>query len=539
MNELPVAVIGGGPVGLAAAAAFLTGLLAASIAPCTNSSGAYTFNGVPAGTYSITVTATGFTAPSAKPVTVTAGGTATASFTMTATSGISGTVTDSVTHAAIVTATVSYSGTGGTTGSGSTTAINSSTGAYTLSGVPPGTYTVTASAPGYASQSLTSVSVTAGNTATANFALVATNTGSISGAVSDSQTPAQPVSGASITYTGTGGTTGTGTTTTNSSGGYTFSAVPPGTYSVAATATGFTTPSAQPVTVTTGTSATANFTMTATSGISGTVTDSVTNAAIVTATVAYSGTGGTTGSGSTTAINSTTGAYTLSGVPPGTYTVTASASGYTSQSLTSVSVTAGNTATANFALVAGTGQPIFSDGFESGTFGSWTSTAGLVVEGTIVHTPTHAAEGSITGDAQKLLPSTYNSGYERVWFNVVSQTSQINVLRARTAAGGNLAYVMVLQTSHLLALNVLGTRVATSTNTVTPGSGWHELEMYAAINGATPSVQVWLDGTQVTSLTWNGSLGSTPIGGIQIGEASSQTWDVAFDDVAFDTQFLP
>jgi hypothetical protein len=228
-------------------------------------------------------------------------------------------------------------------------------------------------------------------------------------------------------------------------------------------------------------------------------------------------------------------------LPEGSYTVTAAATNHSSQ-ITTVNVTPGATTTQNFALASATHPPIFSDGFESGNFLAWTVTSGLGMETTNTHAGTHAAEGRMNNSsayAQKLLLSTYNSGYERVWFNIVSQTSQINVLRARTAAGGNLAYVLVLQTSHLLALNVFGNKVATSTTAVAPGSGWHELEMYAAVNGGTPSVEVWLDGTQVTSLTWNGSLGSTPIGGIQIGEASSQTWDVAFDDVAFDTQFLP
>jgi Carboxypeptidase regulatory-like domain len=446
-----------------------------------------------------------------------------------AVSNIAGRVTTD-SNQPVVAATVSWSG-------GSTTTDTS--GYYTLSSVAVGMQSVTVNATGYP-QAAATVNVSSGNTTLQDFSLGSASNGAISGAVSDSQTPAQPVSAATVSYTGTGGTTGSGSTTTSTSGGYTFNGVPPGTYSVTASHTGFTTPAAQPVTVTAGTSATANFTMTATSGISGTVTDQ-TSAPVNGATVSYTGTGGTTGGGSTTTNSS--GAYTLNGVPPGTYLVSASATGYTSPSAQTVTVTTGTTTSGvNFTLTLSSHQPIFSDGFESGTFSAWTKTSGLTVETTIVHAGTHAAEGRLNNSpmyAQKVLPSTYASGYERVWFNIVSQTSQINVLRARTAAGANLAFVMVLQTSHVLALNVLGNKVATSTTAVVPGSGWHELEMYAATNGATPSVQVWLDGIQVTSLTWNGSVGTTPIGEIQIGEASAQTWDVAFDDVAFDTQFVP
>jgi hypothetical protein len=336
----------------------------------------------------------------------------------------------------------------------------------------------------------------------------------------------QPVAAATVAWSG-------GSTTTDTGGYYTLSSVAVGTDSVTVNAAGYAMASAA-VNVSSGNTTLQNFTLgsASTGAMSGTVTDASTKSAISGATVSYSG-------GSTT--TNPSGVYTLSNVVPGTYTVTASATGYMSGSA-SVPVTAGTSTTQNFALPSVTHQPIFSDGFESGNFSAWTKSKGLVVENTAVHAGTYAAEGNLnntSGYAQKLLPSTYASGYERVWFNIVNQASQINLLRARTAAGGNLAFVFVDATRHDLDLNVLGTKVRSSTTAVLQGSGWHELEMYAALNGATSSVQVWLDGTQVNSLTWRGSLGSTPIGAIQIGEVSNQTWNVAFDDVAFDTQFLP
>jgi phosphatidylinositol-3-phosphatase len=82
------------------------------------------------------------------------------------------------------------------------------------------------------------------------------------------------------------------------------------------------------------------------SSIGGTVTDAVSQAAIAGATVSYSG-GSATTNGS--------GAYTLTNVVPGTYSVTASATGHTSQSA-QVSVTAGATATQNFTLASQPGM---------------------------------------------------------------------------------------------------------------------------------------------------------------------------------------
>ena len=92
----------------------------------------------------------------------------------------------------------------------------------------------------------------------------------ISGTVSDTQTPAQPIAGAAVTYSGT---RGNGSTTTDAGGGYTLSNVPPGTYTISAGATGFTSPAAQMVTVTANTFATANVSLTATSSIGGGVFD--------------------------------------------------------------------------------------------------------------------------------------------------------------------------------------------------------------------------------------------------------------------------
>ena len=53
-----------------------------------------------------------------------------------------------------------------------------------------------------------------------------TYTSGITGTVSDTQTPAQPVPGVTVTYTG-GTAHGTGTTTTDAGGAYTFSSLSP------------------------------------------------------------------------------------------------------------------------------------------------------------------------------------------------------------------------------------------------------------------------------------------------------------------------
>lgn len=141
---------------------------------------------------------------------------------------------------------------GATVTDGTRTASANSSGVYVLTEVPEGTYTVTSSAAGYNAASKM-VSVLAGNTATANFSLGA-STGAISGMVTEAA-GGMPISGATVTD-------GTRTASTNSSGIYSLTEVPEGTFTVTGSATNYNT-SSQAVTVVAGSTATASFALTA------------------------------------------------------------------------------------------------------------------------------------------------------------------------------------------------------------------------------------------------------------------------------------
>ncbi len=266
-------------------------------------------------------------------------------FQLTYPSGISGTVSDTQTPAQPVTgATVTYTGIDGTLGSGAAT--TAAGGAYTMSSVPPGTYTLAATASGFTSPAPQTLTVAPDAVATANVSLTATS--SIEGSVFDTQTPAQPVVGATVSYAGTNGNTAAGTMTTDSDGNFAFSGVSPGTYAVAGTDSAYTSPTSQSVIVTAGNAATANLSLTANSGISGTVDDS-SSQPVFYATVTYTGTGSNTASGATT--TDISGDYAFSGVSPGTYSVEVADTGYaTSPQL--VIVDAEGTPSSDFVLVS-------------------------------------------------------------------------------------------------------------------------------------------------------------------------------------------
>jgi hypothetical protein len=180
--------------------------------------------------------------------------------------------------------------------------------------------------------------------------------------------------------------------------------------------------------------------------------------------------------------------------------------------------------------------PVFADDFESGTLAAWTSSAGLVSEGSTVHGGALAMEGNtLNGNtfAKKTLATTYADGYARVWYDLVSQAAQVNLVRFRTATGVSIGYVYLTPAGQLAFHD--DTTGLNTVSTVVPGAGWHAIEVHVGVNGAAGVLEVWLDGVAVPSLTSTAvDLGTVPIGQFQIGETQTgRTYDVVFDDVAF------
>jgi hypothetical protein len=181
---------------------------------------------------------------------------------------------------------------------------------------------------------------------------------------------------------------------------------------------------------------------------------------------------------------------------------------------------------------------VFSDGFESGNLSSWSSNAGLTVQSVLMHNGTYAARASTTNGntyAKKILPASYSDGYARFYFNLVSYSSQVNLLRYRTSTDTSISYLFVSTTGKLSLRNDANATTITSATSIT--SGWHALEFHVVINGVSSTTEVWLDGTRVNDLSITTNLGATLIGRLQIGEVmTGRTYDVIFDDVIFDTQ---
>jgi hypothetical protein len=329
----------------------------------TNSSGQYTLSGIAAVSAQLTASASGY-ANLTQQISVTSGATSTLTFALTPTATpttgtVSGKVTNASTGSAIAAATVSYSG-------GSD--ITDSNGNYTLSGVPIGTVSVTASASGMQS-STSSVTVTGGNTTTKNFALTPIPTGSVSGTVIDGYTN-QPIAAATVSFSG-------GNTATDANGNYTLSGIPTGTQTITAGAANYQSQS-KSVSILQSSTATANFTLqgSAVGTLSGTVTDASSGAPILGASLTYRG-------GNT--LTNAAGAYSLANAPSGTATLSTSAGGYTSKNI-SVTVATNQTTTQAVQLVPiptyGTITGVITDAATHATLSGATVSAGGITAST-------------------------------------------------------------------------------------------------------------------------------------------------------------
>jgi hypothetical protein len=190
---------------------------------------------------------------------------------------------------------------------------------YTLTSVTPGSHTVSVNLTGYEPATQT-VSVTAGSTATADFTLAAIPQ---TGSISVSSTP----SGAEISLDGVD---------TQNITPYTLTSVATGSHTVSVNLTGYE-PASQSVTVTAGSTATASFTLVAIPPVTQTGSISVSSTPAG-AEISLDG----TDTGKETP-------YTLNSVATGSHTVSVNLTGYQPASQ-SVTVTAGKTAKVRLTL---------------------------------------------------------------------------------------------------------------------------------------------------------------------------------------------
>ena len=226
-------------------------------------------------------------------------------------------------------------------GRGTFSATTDSSGSFRIDGIEPGTYTLAAYRTGFirATSNVGVVFVVEGDTIQqASLSLSPAAAGSISGTVSDSS--GNPVAGAAVSFTSSDGQN-LPAQPTDAKGNYTLPLVPPGTYTGTAAKAGFTS-TATSVVVTSNAAKTVNFTL---QPGPGTITGRVLNPSgnpLPGASV-FINPGG--GGAIITLTTDATGTYNDTSLTGGTYTLTATATGFGTSSAIPVVVTGGSTTT--------------------------------------------------------------------------------------------------------------------------------------------------------------------------------------------------
>jgi len=313
----------------------------------TGSSGAYSFDSLASGTYSIRISASGYVTRTANLTITSASLTDNIKLVAVVYGSVAGVISDSSTAAAISGAMVILTRTGGV-GVKPDTIKTGATGAYAFDSLATGTYSARVSATGYVTRTV-SVPITSATPLALNIKLNIVEFGSILGVIADSA-DSKGISGAKVLLR-RGGTTAD-SAVTGSDGAYSFAKVTSGSsYSITASATGYVSRSSATIALTGTRTDTLNLKLNAiTYGkITGKVTaDSLRGAALSGVKVLLSPRNG--GGVLDSATSDTNGVYLFGKVQSGqNYSIAASLTGYASATANHNNQTSG-TDTVNIAL---------------------------------------------------------------------------------------------------------------------------------------------------------------------------------------------
>ncbi|MFL5736272.1 MAG: fibronectin type III domain-containing protein [Actinomycetota bacterium] len=200
-------------------------------------------------------------------------------------------------------------------------------------------------------------------------------------------------------------------------------------------------------------------------------------------------------------------------------------------------------------VVATPSQSAFSDDFESppcsGPVTGWTKVVRLTKTPTTGGSHAGSCEAAFAGTdglshfASETLSTPQPSVYTQMAFRLDSQSTPVSLLKMKSTNGGagvgpTIYSVSVGPTGNLLARNEL-TKQTTRTQLHVQDSSWHTLTVHVT-TGATPHVDVWVDGNPVSQLSKDDTLGPNAVASVQVGEnLASRTFSGALDDVNVDS----
>jgi chitodextrinase len=190
--------------------------------------------------------------------------------------------------------------------------------------------------------------------------------------------------------------------------------------------------------------------------------------------------------------------------------------------------------------IAGAAGDVFADGFEKGSFSSWTNAVGAVrVQSSTARSGSFAARMTPSG-SQAYIVRSFGTGrtelYARVWFRVLSRSTPTSLLRFARSDKPLLG--VGLQSDGRVFLRNSTMPTAQVADRAVTDSDWHELEVHILVGDAGRS-DVWLDGRALPELGVAQSLGTQGVTALRLGEdVRDRNSDIAYDDVDVSTTFI-
>ena len=180
---------------------------------------------------------------------------------------------------------------------------------------------------------------------------------------------------------------------------------------------------------------------------------------------------------------------------------------------------------------------LFSDDFESGGLGAWTTVSNLTVLQTAGATGTYAARPRPSAWARTSLAAAYRDISVRARIQVVSRGTNSCWLKLRSATGV-LADLCTDANGNLYSWNYTGGFSAWTSKQV-PVGGWHDVELRLT-TGSPGRLAIRYDGVDLVVNRPDGSYGTSGVSAIQLGmEESGKTFDLALDDLAVRDAAVP
>lgn len=183
------------------------------------------------------------------------------------------------------------------------------------------------------------------------------------------------------------------------------------------------------------------------------------------------------------------------------------------------------------------------EGFESGDLSQWTTVRRVAIVRDPVWSGDFAARATSAGDGPAWVGLDLGVQEPELFlqmrFVLVQQgANPVTLARFLTPAGAPLVRLFVTESGRL-AIQMFQETLRPSSISVEQVR-WHEAQVHIRVAGAQSVIEVWFDGVLVGELSGPVNLGSFAASTIRLGEQSrDRTFDLVFDDVALDTEFIP